>query len=316
MSGWVKIHRRLASHELWDADPFSRGQAWVDLIFMANHKDRFVSGEKVKKGGIITSQVKLAKRWGWSRSKTQRFLSYLEKEGMIKMSVSTKRAYLTICNYESYNSSVSSKRAGEKEKQPVSSKRAPLPQIKTTTSEESRAANEHPQKEVKERAYLSPIKTLTSEESRAQTRIKIKDVKKKEDKLYTLNTDVSGEGFSSEVFELAQCFLETLNERQRESVEKNQSTKSKWLDALDKCIRIDGYKFEELKEIIIHFRNDSFWSSNFLSPVKLRLKNKEGVRYAEVFSAKLSNGSRGATIQKRISERSEAKRKYATLFGG
>jgi len=63
------------------------------------------------------------------------------------------------------------------------------------------------------------------------------------------------------------------------------------LDSFDKLIRIDNYSANEIKAAITWARNDDFWTSNFLSPLKLRNKDKNGVKYIDIFLAKnLKNG--------------------------
>jgi hypothetical protein len=61
MSGWIKIHRDILYHEIWSDKPFSKGQAWIDLILMANHSDnKCMVGNKVeeiKRGSFITSEI-------------------------------------------------------------------------------------------------------------------------------------------------------------------------------------------------------------------------------------------------------------------
>ena len=56
--GWISIHRQLQSHWLWEDKPFSRGQAWVDILMLANHDDnKFLLGNElveVKCGSFIT----------------------------------------------------------------------------------------------------------------------------------------------------------------------------------------------------------------------------------------------------------------------
>ena len=37
--GWIKLHRTLQDNKLWYSEPLTKGQAWVDLILLANHKD-------------------------------------------------------------------------------------------------------------------------------------------------------------------------------------------------------------------------------------------------------------------------------------
>ena len=38
MSGWISIHRKILNNILWQDKPFSKGQAWVDLLLITNHK--------------------------------------------------------------------------------------------------------------------------------------------------------------------------------------------------------------------------------------------------------------------------------------
>ena len=38
MQGYIKIHRKIQECWLWQ-DKFSKGQAWIDLLLRANHKD-------------------------------------------------------------------------------------------------------------------------------------------------------------------------------------------------------------------------------------------------------------------------------------
>lgn len=106
MQGWVKIHRGLLDNELWSDKPFAKGQAWVDLLLMANHKDKNVlignRTEMVERGSFITSELKLMERWGWGRKKVKLFLNFLENEKMIERNANNKRTAITIVNYGFY----------------------------------------------------------------------------------------------------------------------------------------------------------------------------------------------------------------------
>lgn len=90
MSGWIKLHRRITEHWIWD-DP-EKLKWWLDLIMMANHKENkiMINNEfmTIDVGERHTSEVKLAKRWKSSRGKVRRFLELLEKDGMIKINKS------------------------------------------------------------------------------------------------------------------------------------------------------------------------------------------------------------------------------------
>ena len=106
MIGWVKIHREIQNSWLWEEKPFSRGQAFVDLIMMANHEDRkvIINGTliNVKRGSRITSIRKLADKWGWSTSKVNYFLKQLESDNMITVKKDNKKTLLAIENYDLY----------------------------------------------------------------------------------------------------------------------------------------------------------------------------------------------------------------------
>lgn len=113
MSGWIKIHRDILYHEIWSDKPFSKGQAWIDLLLWANHSDnKCMIGnkvEEVKRGSFITSELKLMDRWGWGRKKVQLFLKFLESESMIMRNANNKRTVITIVNYDVYQYQVTAK---------------------------------------------------------------------------------------------------------------------------------------------------------------------------------------------------------------
>jgi hypothetical protein len=104
--GWIQLHRRLADNTLWNVRPFSKGQAWVDILLMANWKDdkALIGGTIIecKRGQSIRSLDTWAKRWGWSKSAVRRFFVLLQSENMIVTESVQKTTRLTVCNYETY----------------------------------------------------------------------------------------------------------------------------------------------------------------------------------------------------------------------
>ena len=105
-AGWQKIYRDIQEHWLWEDKPFSRGQAWIDLILSVNHDDNktLIDGEliEVKRGSKITSLRKLAEQWGWSTTKVKKFLEQLKKDKMIEFESNNKKTLVTIENYDIY----------------------------------------------------------------------------------------------------------------------------------------------------------------------------------------------------------------------
>ncbi len=104
--GWVKLHRKLSDNKLWTSEPFTRGQAWVDMLILANHKEDFfyVRGNRVtvQRGQLGWSQLGLSKRWSWSRGKIKRFLNELETDQQIVQQNNFISSLITIVNYEQY----------------------------------------------------------------------------------------------------------------------------------------------------------------------------------------------------------------------
>lgn len=107
--GWIKLHRQLQECPMWYAERFSKGQAWVDLLLLANHRDKKIlfNGEiiTIQRGQYLTSMVKLAEKWGWSRPTVVKFLNLLEKDMMITRSSDNTKTLITIENYSVYQDS-------------------------------------------------------------------------------------------------------------------------------------------------------------------------------------------------------------------
>lgn len=79
-SGWIKLHRKLMDSPMWTSEPFTKGQAWVDLLMLAQYEDN----ENFKRGCVYKSKKQLAKRWRWSEGKVTRFLNGAENGASIR----------------------------------------------------------------------------------------------------------------------------------------------------------------------------------------------------------------------------------------
>lgn len=106
MKGWISIHRKILQNGMWLSEPFSRGQAWIDLLLLASHKPTYFykRGVKIdlKRGQLGVSEVGLSQRWKWSRTKTRKFIKDLEKEQQIIQQKNNVTQVLTIINYDEY----------------------------------------------------------------------------------------------------------------------------------------------------------------------------------------------------------------------
>ena len=106
MGGWIALHRSILDHWVWKDKPFSNGQAWIDLILLANHKDTkdYLNGalKIFKKGTVNRSIESLSTRWEWNRKKTRKFLNVLESDGMVTVNVTTHGTTITLVNYSDF----------------------------------------------------------------------------------------------------------------------------------------------------------------------------------------------------------------------
>jgi len=104
--GWVAIYRKIDEGRYWLKEKFTKGQAWIDLIMLANHQrcETYVRGInlKMERGQLFWSQEALSKRWKWSKDKVQNYLKDLENHGEISYKVVHKIGVITVLNYNNY----------------------------------------------------------------------------------------------------------------------------------------------------------------------------------------------------------------------
>lgn len=234
MSGWIKLHRQIWDHWLYqEKRVFSRFEAWIDLILMANHKDtRFALGNEIveaKRGEVITSELKLMERWGWSKTKLRNFLELCEKDGMIIKKSDRKKTTIIIVNYSDYQDQETTERPqGDREK----TTRRPR---EDTIKNDKNDKNDN---------------NISS--SRKKPRFYSED-----DRYYKMAVY-----FHEKVMEVA-----ALNNK--EHLVRDASLQ-KWADEFRKIVELDKRDTKELKQIIDFATSDTFWQTNILSPSKLR----------------------------------------------
>lgn len=116
MSGFVALYREAFEHPmLQDAERF---RAWFWLVAHAAWKPTKarIKGDMVElQRGELTFSVRfLADKWGWSKSRVDRFIADLRAEGMIatrskigtpsNQNAGQGQSIITICNYDEYQS--------------------------------------------------------------------------------------------------------------------------------------------------------------------------------------------------------------------
>lgn len=115
--GWIRLHRQIMEMPEWLAEPFTKGQAWVDLLLLANHETGFIRKRgiliAVERGHVGYSEDALAARWQWSKGKVRRFLVELVRLSRIERRICEKTvlkntsvsSLIYILNYDYYQSS-------------------------------------------------------------------------------------------------------------------------------------------------------------------------------------------------------------------
>ena len=142
MNGWISLNRELRQHWLWQDKPFTKGQAWIDLLLLAQHteskipvKDKLI---ELKRGDLLTQERTLVSSWGWSKTKVRSFLKLLENDSMIVRKIDHKKTIITICNYESYQDTETKK---EPKKNQKKTKKEPKKDLYNNDNKENNVNN-------------------------------------------------------------------------------------------------------------------------------------------------------------------------------
>lgn len=105
--GYISLHRAIRNHWIWK-DPIKL-RCWIDILMECNHSSQKVNfGYEMlecDRGQSLNSLLTWSKRWGMELSTARRFLKMLENENMICLENVKKTTRLTVCKYDTYNSS-------------------------------------------------------------------------------------------------------------------------------------------------------------------------------------------------------------------
>lgn len=235
--GWVKLHRALSTNPLWLSETFTRGQAWVDMLLMANHAEGFfyIRGNKVvvSRGFIGHSKDTLAKRWSWSRDRVSRYLNDLETMGQIRQQKSSILGLVEVINYGRYQGNEATDEATDDK-----------------TDERQTRQQTDTNKNVKNKKNEKNFETLGKE--RATTE-KVKPVA------------------SPDAIRLANGLLDCILAN-NPNYKHLPTTVELWSSVIDLMLRVDRRPASEVEEVIKFCQRDQFWRSNILSAGKLREK--------------------------------------------
>jgi hypothetical protein len=103
MAGYIKLYRDIQFNKIWQEKPYTRGQAWVDMLLRCNHICVQMPPQYqsiwVLRGQFLLSNLKLAEAWGWDEKKVRRLMEYLVKEKMIRYLPRNKFCVYEITKY-------------------------------------------------------------------------------------------------------------------------------------------------------------------------------------------------------------------------
>ncbi|WP_206154634.1 hypothetical protein ACUH7Y_09465 [Clostridium beijerinckii] len=184
--GWIKLHRCIRSNWIWNEKPFSRGQAFLDLLLTVNHEDKKIifngTLTEIKRGSGITSLRKLSEKWGWSKNKVKHFLDQLQLDEMLFYKSDTKKTLITIENYSIYQGRDLEKGQQEDTNEPPKENKKETDGKQKDTNKNDKESNKN---EKKDKKYIV-ISEFTKNKELIQTII---DFMKMRDKLKKPMTD-------------------------------------------------------------------------------------------------------------------------------
>lgn len=94
----MNISEEFLNHWSWQAKPFAKGQALIDIFLQAAQNTTYFRGNlyPLNERQFITSETVLCERWGWSRTKVRSFLSTLCKDSLIEINRTMNKTTITI----------------------------------------------------------------------------------------------------------------------------------------------------------------------------------------------------------------------------
>ena len=116
--GYISLYRKFLSWEWFEDEKAVK--LFIFLLLKANWKEKRWRGQKIGRGQLITSSVKLSEQTNLSRSTVNRLLKKFELSGEVVRKADNKKTLVTICNYDKYQ--IFRREDGQPEAEQVDSK--------------------------------------------------------------------------------------------------------------------------------------------------------------------------------------------------
>ena len=100
MDGWIKLHRQLINWEWYD--DVNTFRLFIHCLLKANHKDSEWRGQKIKKGGFISSIGKISEETGLTVKQIRLAISKLKRTNEISTISNSKYTVFQVVKYSEY----------------------------------------------------------------------------------------------------------------------------------------------------------------------------------------------------------------------
>lgn len=267
MEGWIKLHRKIQEHWIWQDDKYFKW--WNTILLNVNHDEsKFpVDGELMTcfPGQSFRSIQSWTDLFGCSKKTTISFLKLLKKDAMISTEIvgngNRRKHLLTVVNWKDYQIEETENYT---EKEP-----------KTTPKRNPKVTSNKNDKNVKNDKNFS------------------KNIKKNLNILLSQVDESTLDETTKVYYQIAISFFELIKSNLAElnisSPEIEKADFEKWMSPVKLLIEKDKRNIEEFREVFNFLKNDDFWKAQVRSTTKLRKKDKNGITYFEVLLIKARN---------------------------
>jgi len=289
--GWISIHRKITEHWLWENDkPFDKRSAWIDILLMVSHeKKKVLLGNEiieVDRGERVTSERKLAERWGWSRTKVRNFLELLVKDKMIEIKQDKQKTILKVLNYGKYQQPKNHERTTENEQNERINKKMQKIETSKKTSPNYCYNNDNQYIENQQKNHKKTTREPQENHPETQT-IMINNGNNDNKKNIRPNSKSSDDyklKFSPDdgAYRATRYLIKRIQKNNKRARTPEEGTKlfDKWATEMDRLNRLgppggsegQGYSWSEIKKLIDWCQDHHFWSGVILSASNFREK--------------------------------------------
>jgi hypothetical protein len=247
MSGWIKIHRDINQHWIWQDNNYLKW--WLDILLEVNHTeaDVLIKGTVLKcgRGEKLYSLDTWANRWNTNKSKVNRFLKMLEKQNMISLKSETHTTRLKVCKYDDY-------------------------QDKDSKSET--------QTKRKRNASETQVKSIQEEKECKEINNSIMVSSKPHKKIFLSEVDINTLSEQDQIyFKIAIGFRDLFIKNKKalgvnDFKDQENATYKGYVDPIRLAFTQDKKTEEDFRKVYAFLMKDEFWMKNIMSARTLREK--------------------------------------------